>query len=116
MKRLLWLIVGAPVGIAVVVLAVSNRQPVTLALDPFAPESPALSVTLPLFVLLFAALFCGIVLGGIGAWLKQSRWRREARERRYEAARLRNEADRLKARNEAAAGPALPAPSKSKAA
>lgn len=111
MKRFLSLLVAAPVGILVIVLAVANRHPVTLSLDPFKPEAPALAVTLPFFVFIFAALFAGLLLGGFGAWLKQGKWRREARDRRYEAARWRNEADRLKERGDAAAGPALPAPS-----
>ncbi len=111
MKRIVSLLIAIPVGIVIVVLAVANRHPVTLSVDPFAPQTPAISVTLPLFVFLFAAIFVGLLLGGFGAWLRQARWRREARERRYEAARWRNEADRLKESATAAKGPALPAPS-----
>lgn len=110
MKRIVSLLVAIPVGIAIIVLAVANRHPVTLSVDPFAPETPAISVTLPFFVFLFAAVFVGLLLGGFGAWLKQGHWRREARDRRYEAARWRNEADRLKESVTKAKGPALPAP------
>jgi len=116
LKRFLSLLVAIPVGIIVVVLAVANRHMVTLSLDPFAPATPAVSVTLPFFVFLFSALLIGILLGGFAAWLKQGRWRREAREKRYEAAQLRNEAERRKEAATATSAPALPAPPGQKAA
>ncbi|MBB4305618.1 putative integral membrane protein [Rhodobium orientis] len=117
MKRLLWLLVAIPVGIVVVVVAVANRQLVTLSLDPFATDAPALVVTLPLYMYLFAALFVGLILGGVGAWMKQGRWRREARERRYEAVHWHKEADQLREEKERARpGPALPAPASRRAA
>jgi hypothetical protein len=36
---------------------------------------------------LFFGIFCGLVIGWIGAWLKQGKWRREARAARRDLAR-----------------------------
>lgn len=116
LKRIFKFILLAPPALVLVVLAVANRQPVVLSLDPFVPEAPAFAIELPLFWLLFAALFLGILLGGLGAWFKQHKWRQQARDKRREADRLRAEADRLKTvvqqtnGMQASGGPALPSP------
>lgn len=47
LRRILSLLVAFPLGAALVAIAVSNRHPVQLILDPFRPETPALSVELP---------------------------------------------------------------------
>lgn len=94
MKQFFSLLIAIPLGILLVVLAVANRQDITVTLDPFRPEDPAYAITQPLYILLFVPLFAGLILGGIAAWMRQGRWRREAREQRYEAARYRAEAER----------------------
>jgi uncharacterized integral membrane protein len=109
-----WL-VAVPFGAVVVALSVTNRKPVTVALDPFRPEDPAFAVDVPLFALVLGALVFGILLGGFTVWWHQRIHRRAARVGRREAARLADERDRLAsdlaARSEAApaAGLALPA-------
>lgn len=87
MSRFLSILVGLPVAILAVALAVANRKPVTLSLDPFAPDHPALSVTLPLFAVIFAAVIVGVIAGGIVTWARQGRYRREARVARREMKR-----------------------------
>lgn len=84
----------APLTVLVAVLALANRTPVTLSLDPFRPESPALSLSLPLFVVIFVTLMLGVLLGGVATWLNQGKWRRAARRRRYELTKLQEEAAR----------------------
>ncbi|MBD8891760.1 lipopolysaccharide assembly protein LapA domain-containing protein [Roseibium litorale] len=85
------------VAIILVPLSVANRHPVTLALNPFDPQDPRLSITdIPLFWVIFASLGAGIVVGGIGAWMKQGKWRKEARVKRREARNLHKEADQLR--------------------
>ncbi|MCV6546965.1 MAG: LapA family protein [Cohaesibacter sp.] len=122
LKRLFQFLVLLPFGIAFVSLAVANRHAVPLVLDPFSPENPAFSMTLPLFVIVFLALLSGILIGGVMAWLKQGRHRKAARSNRYEAKKWRNEADRQQQRVEKlneqvkTAGPALPAPDSKTAA
>ena len=99
-KRLFQFLILVPVGIILVSLAVANRHSVQLALDPFSPEEPALDFSVPLYVVIFGALLCGILIGGFMAWLKQGRHRRAAKEKRYEAQKWRNEADRQQKRIE----------------
>lgn len=116
MSRLLWWIVGVPVGIVLVALAVANRKPVIVSLDPFNVAAPALALPVPLFLLVFGALILGVVLGGVAAWASQRGARRDRRLFRAEASRLRDERDRLRAEAEAQAaravgtGLALPGP------
>ena len=94
-KRILTLVIAFPVAILLISLAVANRHGVTLILDPFRPDQPALSVVLPFYAYLFGALLTGIVMGGVATWLSQGRWRRIARVRASDAKRWHQEADRL---------------------
>ena len=102
-RRVLSLLIGFPLGIILIAIAVSNRQPVDLILDPFRPETPALSIELPFYIYLLAALVLGVVLGGVATWLGQSRWRQTARAHGRRAARWQAEADRLTRERENAA-------------
>jgi len=108
MRRFTVLFILLPLAIVVVVLSVANRAPVDFSLDPLG-AIPALSLTAPLFFFLFAALALGILIGGIATWLGQGKWRRAARAERANAARLRQEVERLTERA-AASTPALSGP------
>lgn len=94
-KRILMLLLSIPAAIFLVVLAVANRHMVTLVLDPFNLENPAISLPLPFYVFLFSALILGVFLGGVATWMTQSKWRQTARRRTQEAIRWQAEADRL---------------------
>ena len=85
-----------PVAIVVVLLAVANRGPVTLSLDPFSHEAPEIAVTLPLFAVIFGAVALGVIIGGVMAWLAQSKHRRASRYYRREARRLRQDTARAR--------------------
>ena len=76
MIRFLKGLVLLPVAIVVVALAVANRAPVRLSFDPFSADLPVFSVTLPLYVILFAAVALGVILGGIATWTGQATTRR----------------------------------------
>lgn len=89
MKRFLRLLLLVPAALVLIVFAVANRHFVTVSLDPFDPTAPALSVRMPLFVLLFLVLAIGVVIGGVAAWMRQARWRRMARSATAEMGRLR---------------------------
>ncbi len=78
-----------PIAIIVVLLAVANRGPVTLSLDPFSREAPEIAFTVPLFALIFGAVMLGVILGGMAAWLAQGKHRRAERRYKREARRLR---------------------------
>lgn len=119
LKRILSLLVAFPVGVLLVTLAVANRHSVTLVLDPFRPEEPAISLVLPFYAYLIGALILGVVLGGIVSWLTQGRWRRAARHRLAEARHWQTEAERLtRERDAGVASQAkqLPAPARREAA
>lgn len=98
-----------PVAVLVVLLAVANRAPVLLSLDPVSAGAPQLAVSVPLFVLLFATLAIGVVVGGIGSWLAQGRHRRAGRNYRREVHHLRQETERLHAKDQRRDVSGLPA-------
>ena len=89
LNRFVLIAVLLPLAIVLIALAVANRGPVSFTMDPFNPGNPALSLQAPLFVLLFAALLIGLVVGGVATWLRQGRYRRLARQRAQEAEALR---------------------------
>jgi uncharacterized integral membrane protein len=99
LKRLLVLPVVFIVAALLITVAVSNRHPVRIVLDPIS-EVPVLTFELPFFVYLLGALIIGVVLGGTRTWLGQSYWRRSARMRAQEAMRWQAEADRLQRERE----------------
>ena len=88
-------LLALPAAVILLTLAVTNRHAVRLVLDPFRPDEPVLYVMLPFYAYLIGALLLGIIVGGLGVWMGQARWRRSARRRGAEAQRWRAEADRL---------------------
>jgi uncharacterized integral membrane protein len=80
MNRLVAVLIVVPLAIVLVALGVANRGPVALTFDPFNPGSPGLTVEMPLFVLIFGATAIGLVIGSLVTWLKQGRYRRQARD------------------------------------
>ena len=94
MNRVLTIVVLVPLAIILIALAVANRGAATFTIDPFNPGNPGLSVEWPLFVLLFVALGVGLLLGSAATWLRQSRYRKAARERASEVRALRDQAMR----------------------
>jgi hypothetical protein len=45
----------------------------------------------PLYIVVFASIILGVILGGFASWVAQGRHRRAARYARNEASRLREE-------------------------
>jgi uncharacterized integral membrane protein len=96
MMRLLKLLFLAVVAVAAVILAVANRDPVTLQLLPVTLELGfPVAVTLPLFGAIFAAVFVGILIGLVLEALRETRHRRGEREFKRKAAELDREVSRL---------------------
>ncbi len=104
-RRVLQVVILLPVAVVLVAFSLANRHAVTVSLDPFGGAEPSMSLSLPLFVLIFAVLLLGVLLGGVGAWLRQGRWRRQARQEHREAERWRRRAEE-EARRAARQGPA----------
>jgi len=82
-------------AVVLIALIVANRHTATMALDPFSQGTPAAVVQAPMYVFLFGALLAGFLLGGIAAWMSQSKWRDLARRRTKETYRLRKDRERL---------------------
>jgi uncharacterized integral membrane protein len=95
-------LVLVPLAIACVAFAVANRQIISITFDPFDPANPALTLAVPLFVLVLVLVIAGVVLGGVAAWLRQSKWRRAARLAEAESRRLRAELEQSRRRNDIA--------------
>jgi hypothetical protein len=95
LRRIIRLLVLAPAVVVLAALGVANTHDVRLALDPFRPDDPALSLVLPLYAWLLGALIVGVVAGGLATWMTQARWRRSARRGAADAERWKTEADRL---------------------
>lgn len=61
-RVLRWLII-APVFCIAVLIAAANRDPLLISLDPFDPHDPAYGFSLPVYLIIFAALLLGLALG-----------------------------------------------------
>jgi uncharacterized integral membrane protein len=91
-----WLFL-VPIALIAVVLAVANRAPVTLSLDPFSRGTSALAFSVPLFAVVILSMIVGVAIGGFAVWWKQGRYRKRCRAAESELAATRSEADRLRA-------------------
>ena len=108
MRTLLKWIILLPVAAVIIVFAVVNRHDVKVVFDPTGNGLPGLTFDLPLYLILFSALILGVLIGGVAAWLKQSKHRKAARAARNDARKLADETQRL--RSQMAANPALASP------
>jgi uncharacterized integral membrane protein len=106
-RKIVSLVVMLPLAILLIVLAVANRHPVSLALNPFNPADQAFAVSAPLFVLLILAVMLGVLLGAIVTWFSQGKHRKKARSQSRAAQQWQAEADRQKNRAEQIAGATL---------
>jgi len=95
-RKIVTALLLVPIAIVVVAFAVANRHSVVVSFDPFDPERPAFAFAVPLFELLLAGVIGGVVIGGVAAWLRQSKWRRAARLAQARARELGVELDQMK--------------------
>jgi lipopolysaccharide assembly protein A len=90
--KFFWWIVLALVALVLVLFAVSNRESVSVGLWPL----PAL-VELPLYLVVLGTLLVGFFAGELAAWVRNWRWRREARRSRDRISLLERELDAARA-------------------
>ena len=90
MRNLSWIILF-PLAVALIIVAVSNRDVVSVDLWPL-----PFAIEIPLFVLLFAALVIGVMWGGVATWVSGGAARKAARAKAREARRADNEIKNLK--------------------
>jgi uncharacterized integral membrane protein len=112
MRKFLTTVIVIALFVLFVVFAVANRHEVTVSVDPFNSGDPVLTQTMPLFVLILAAVAVGVFAGGLATWTGQRHWRRAAKQHRAEAERAKTELANVKSAALAAqVGPQrLPAP------
>ena len=90
-------LVVLPLAIVFVIFAVANRHMVTVSFDPFNGADPALSLSMPLFVLILLAAIGGVAAGGVMTWFRQRRWRSVARRHEADARDARGQLDARRA-------------------
>jgi uncharacterized integral membrane protein len=98
LRKIVTTIIVVPIAAVIVAFAVANRQTVTVSFDPFSTTAPAYAATLPLFAVIFAVLILGVLIGGIAAWIRQSKWRRAARQREADLRVLQAEQETIRRR------------------
>jgi len=92
MKKWLYRIIWIPVFVVAVLFLVANRHPVSISLDPFSAEAPALTTAaLPLWFWLMLMLFFGFAAGAAGMWISGRPRRQKARAEHRELKALRKE-------------------------
>jgi uncharacterized integral membrane protein len=109
-RKFLSALVMVPAAAVLGLLAMANRQPVTVSFDPFDVSDTQFTVTAPLYVLGFTILVTGVALGGVAAWLKQGRHRRLVSRLAAENDLIRTELASLKGKAARPEGRALTAP------
>jgi uncharacterized integral membrane protein len=107
-RKILTVIIAVPLAAVIIAFAVANRQIVTVSFDPFSSVNPAYAATLPLFAVVLLILIAGVLVGGVAAWIRQSKWRRAARQLEADNRQLRSELDDLRRRLAVNSEPAPP--------
>lgn len=102
--RFLTLLILALIAIAMVIVGFANRDLVTLSLLPddlghFAGFN--YSVSVPLYVAIFAGLIVGLLLGFVWEWLRESKHRGAVMRERRQRAQVESENKKLKAEKNA---------------
>jgi uncharacterized integral membrane protein len=97
-RRIVGWVVLVPLCLVMIVFALANRQLVVVNFNPFVPSEALTTpgVGVPLFLVLFAVLLFGVLLGGIATWFAQAPHRRDERTYRREAERLTREVDAIR--------------------
>lgn len=95
------------IGAALLVVALANRQPVTLSLLPgdmaaFAQIQMGLQV--PLFFVIFGGVALGLLIGAVWEYFREGRQRAEAARMKREIARLTDELEKLRVKKVKAEG------------
>jgi uncharacterized integral membrane protein len=95
-RRIVGWVVLVPLCLVMIVFALANTQPVQLYFNPLGPRAPADGPGVPLFLVLFAVLLIGVVMGGIATWFAQAPHRRDERAYRRETERLNREVNAMR--------------------
>lgn len=79
MKQIIAWVIGLPVALALIGFALANRSIATISFDPISTSDPWLAFSAPVWMILFAGILIGMMVGGFVSWLSQGKWRKAAR-------------------------------------
>jgi uncharacterized integral membrane protein len=99
MRYVRYLIV-ALIGLALLILAMANRDQVVVRALPDSVQAViggVWSLQMPLFLVIFGGVVLGLVIGFVWEWLRETRHRTDATARAREVARLEHELATLRA-------------------
>jgi uncharacterized integral membrane protein len=105
MRRFFNWFVLLPLAIILILFAVANRTEVVVSFDPFEGKESPLTVFVPLFIVIFASVIIGVIIGALASLARQWRLWRAARNAEEEAKHFRAE---LEARARAEPPPPKP--------
>ena len=89
----------AVIGVALIAVALANREPVALKLLPEGLARIAgmnQSIQLPLFLVIFGGVVAGVLIGFIWEWLREHKHRAEVTRKEREVGKLEREVKKLK--------------------
>lgn len=95
MRYFSW-IVSIPIILVAVLFALSNRDPVSLALWPLPFE-----IVLPVYLAVLLPAGLGFAIGGVVAWVSAAKARKEVKRRRSQVAELSEEVVKARKRDSA---------------
>ncbi|AZL58441.1 LapA family protein [Tabrizicola piscis] len=103
MIRYLRLVVIGLLGLSLLTVALANRAPVEVRLLPgdlAALTGLTWAMELPLFLVIFAGILAGVLIGFVWEWLRETGIRSTASAKAREVARLERELAALRGRND----------------
>lgn len=80
----------ALLGITIIILSIGNKDAVTFSFYPL-----PFAMDVPLFALILAGGFIGVLLGSVKTWMSDGKARRENRQNKREIAKLQGDITRL---------------------
>lgn len=84
------------IAVALILVAVANKQIVTVQLEPFGLGEPfPQPIDVPLFLVIFASALSGMIAGFLIEWIRERKHRREIAVQQQKAGELRREVKRL---------------------
>ena len=98
MKYIKYLFLAA-IALALVLLALANRDPVTLTVLPHDLAEWVnwnVSITLPLFIVLLGGIVAGLLIGFVWEWFREHKHRADASRKTAEVNRLQRELKKAK--------------------
>ncbi|MDQ2094561.1 LapA family protein [Rhodalgimonas zhirmunskyi] len=98
MRYIRYAFLGA-LAVVLIAVALANRAPVTLQLlptDMAALTGLSWSIELPLFLVIFAAILAGLLIGFVWEWLREHKHRAQVARKEGEVRQLKREVKKLK--------------------